>query len=398
MVGGVSINIYLPGLPQLARDFHASPSAAQLTVTTYFIGLALGQLLGGSASDVHGRRLPVICAMTAFTFASVACGLAPNLYVLGALRLVQGASAAAGVAIGRAVVRDLFAGAAAARYLSRLMLIVGLSPTISPILGGLIIRHASWRATFAFLALLGVGLLFASIFLLPETHARELRRAAGLGSTARALADLLANRVFVGLALIAGLAGGALTGLVVGSSFVVEDVYHRSPTAYGLLFAAGGFVMVVGAQINAHLVGRIRPRRLLGRGVASMVVAAGALLVAVMIPGAGLAAVVPCYLLLFFSWSFVQANTFALALTDHRRSAGTASALIGISLFGFSALVAPLVNIGGSGTATPMAAVIFVCTAGAALALRLAPQRADAVPEAGLAAPGVVPVPNAPDL
>ncbi len=149
---------YLPGLPHLARDFGVGASAAQVTLTTYLIGLALGQLLAGSLSDVHGRRRPLIAGMALFTVASLVCALAPNLYALAVMRLVQGAMAAAGVAIGRAVVRDLYSGAAAARYLSRLMLIVGLGPILAPLVGGQLLRLTSWRGVFVALALLGLAL------------------------------------------------------------------------------------------------------------------------------------------------------------------------------------------------------------------------------------------------
>lgn len=155
MLGPASMDIFLPGLPQLARDLGASPSAAQLTVTTFLIGLAFGQFLAGPLSDVHGRRRPLIAGMAAFAVASLLCAAAPNLYTLDVMRLIQGTMAAAGTAIGRAVVRDLYSGAAAARYLSRLMLIIGLGPILAPLVGGQILRFTSWRGVFVAIALLG---------------------------------------------------------------------------------------------------------------------------------------------------------------------------------------------------------------------------------------------------
>jgi DHA1 family bicyclomycin/chloramphenicol resistance-like MFS transporter len=368
-IGPAAMDVYLPGLPALADDFGASPSAAQLTLTTYVIGLSLGQLLGGTTSDVHGRRRPLVAGMAVFTVATFACSLAPTLWALAALRLVQGAAAAVGVAIGRAIVRDLYVGAAGARYLSRLMLVVGLAPIVAPVVGGQLLRFTSWRGVFVALSLLGVALTVVSARLVPETLPRERRRAAGLAGTARAFAFLLRDRRLVGFVLVVGLGGGAMLAYIAGSSFVLQDVYGASPQLYGVLFAVNAVFLVAGAQVNAHLLSTRSPRTLLRVGVATMVVAGVALLAIVSLPQLGLAAVMAPFMLLMLSWSFIQANALALALVDHPHAAGTAAALLGIGQYAFGALMAPLVGLGGEGTAVPMAIVITICGAGAAIAL-----------------------------
>ena len=370
VVGPASMDLYLPGLPQLARNLSVSQSAAQLTVTMFLIGLALGQFLAGPLSDVHGRRQPLIAGMAAFTVASLACALAPSLFALAAMRLVQGTMAATGMVIGRAVVRDLHSATAAARYLSRLMLIIGLAPILAPVAGGQILLLTSWRGTFVAAALLGFALVFTTAWLLPETLPKDRRRRAGFGETTRALEALLTDRAFIGFVLICGFSGGAVLGYVAGSSFVLEDVYGASPQVYSVLFGLSALVMVIGAQINANLLGRISPRRLLGFGLTTMVVAAIVLLVVVPFPGMGLAAVMPPLTLLMFSWSFVQSNVLALALTPHSQIAGTAAALLGVSQFACGAVMAPLVGIGGNHTALPMAIVIGSCGIVAASTLK----------------------------
>lgn len=370
------MDAYLPGLPELARDFGASPSAAQVTVTTYLLGLALGQLLSGPVSDVHGRRRPLVVGMAVFTVATLACSLAPSLFVLAVMRLVQGTSAAVGVAVGRAIVRDLYAGAAGARYLSRLMMVIGLAPILAPVIGGQLLRFTSWRGVFVALSVLGLALTAIGARLLPETLPRERRRAAGLGITLRTFAQLLADRRFVGFVLIVGLGGGAMIGYVAGSSFVLQDVYGASPQLYGLLFGVNALFLVAGAQVNAHLLGTRSPRSLLRVGLVMLVVAGVVLVVIVSLPQAGLATVVAPLMLQMASWSFVQANALALALTDHPAVAGTAAALLGVSQYAFGAFTAPLVGIGGSDTALPMATVIAVCAVGAALAFEVLVSRA----------------------
>ena len=375
-IGPAAMDAYLPGLPELARDFGVSPSAAQVTVTTYLLGLALGQLLSGPLSDVHGRRRPLVAGMAVFTVTTLACSLAPSLYVLAGMRLVQGTAAAVGVAVGRAIVRDLYAGAAGARYLSRLMMVIGLAPILAPIVGGQLLRFTSWRGVFVALALLGLALTAIGARLLPETLPRERRRAAGLGITLRTFAQLLADPRFVGFVLIVGLGGGAMIGYVAGSSFVLQDVYGASPQLYGVLFGLNAVFLVAGAQVNAHLLATRSPRSLLRVGLVMLVVAGVALVVIVSLPKAGLATVMAPLMLQMASWSFVQANALALALTDHPAVAGTAAALLGVSQYAFGAFTAPLVGIGGSDTALPMATVIAVCAVGAALAFEVLVSRA----------------------
>ena len=376
-IGPAAMDVYLPGLPELADDFGAGASEAQVTLTTYVIGLALGQLLAGPLSDVHGRRRPLVSGIAVFTVATFACSLAPSLWALAALRLVQGAAAAVGVAIGRAIVRDLYVGAAGARYLSRLMLVIGLAPIIAPVVGGQLLRFTSWRGVFVALAVLGLGLTGVSARLLPETLPRERRRAAGVGATAGTFALLLRDRRLVGFVLVVGLGGGAMLGYIAGSSFVLQEVYGASPQLYGVLFAANAVFLVVGAQVNAHLLSTRSPRGLLRVGVATMVIAGLSLLVIVSLPDPGLGAVMAPLMLLMLSWSFIQANALALALVDHPDTAGTAAALLGVGQYAFGAVMAPLVGLGGDSTAVPMATVITICGLGAALALEgLAPSGA----------------------
>jgi DHA1 family bicyclomycin/chloramphenicol resistance-like MFS transporter len=367
-IGPAAMDAYLPGLPELARDFGASPSAAQVTVTTYLLGLALGQLLSGPLSDVHGRRRPLVAGMAVFTVTTLACSLAPSLPVLAGMRLIQGTSAAVGVAVGRAIVRDLYAGAAGARYLSRLMIVIGLAPILAPVIGGQLLRVTSWRGVFVALSVLGLALTAVGARLLPETLPRERRRAGGLRVTLETFARLLANRRFVGFVLIVGLGGGAMIGYVAGSSFVLQDVYGASPQLFGVLFGLNAVFLVAGAQVNAHLLATRSPRSLLRVGLVMLVVAGVALVVIVSLPTAGLVMVVAPLMLQMASWSFVQANALALALTDHPEVAGTAAALLGVSQYAFGALTAPLVGLGGSDTALPMALVIAACAVGAALA------------------------------
>ena len=173
--GPLSIDLYLPGLPELSRDLGAKAWEGQLTLTACVAGLALGQLLSGPLSDRLGRRPPLLIGLFAYCAASLACAAAPSIAVLISLRLVQGFAGAAGIVIARAVVRDLRSGAAAARVFSLMLLVTGLAPTLAPILGGQLLRITSWRGLFVVLAAIVFAMLIGTVAGLPETlpHGEE---------------------------------------------------------------------------------------------------------------------------------------------------------------------------------------------------------------------------------
>jgi DHA1 family bicyclomycin/chloramphenicol resistance-like MFS transporter len=375
IVGGITalapagMDIYLPGLPGLTDDLGASPSAAQLTVSAYLLGLLVGQLVAGPASDVLGRRRPLLAGLVVFTLASLACGAAPDISLLIVLRFLQGTSGGVGMSVGRAVVRDLYEGANAARIFSRLMLLTGLGPIVAPIVGAQVLRFASWRAVFLVLVGLGACLTVLALRSLPETLAKEARRTGGLRDTFGTFGQLLRDREFLALACLVGFSGAAFLGYVAGSSFALQDVYGASPQLYGLLFGINGAVFVTAAQVNARLVTTRPLERLLVLGGAVMSAAALGFLAVVLLPGVGpIVANLPLTLFVC-SAPFIQANAIALALTEYPRAAGAAASLLGVFQFALGAAVAPLVGIGSRSNASAMAVVLIACTSGAVLTL-----------------------------
>ena len=165
--GPLSLDLYLPALPQLAQELEASASGAQLTITACLVGLATGQLIAGPVSDRLGRRRPLIVGLTIYLLASAGCAFAPSIEVLVPVRLVQGLAGAAGLVIARAVVRDLYAGRDLVVFFSRLILISGLAPVIAPVLGGQLSKIMTWRGMFLVLAGFGAVLLLAGLFGVP---------------------------------------------------------------------------------------------------------------------------------------------------------------------------------------------------------------------------------------
>src|ERR1700749_4007280 len=165
--GPLSMDMYLPGLPSLTRDLGASASTGQLTLTGCMLGLAAGQLFTGPLSDSLGRRRPLLTGLVGYIAASLACAFAPSIWALLGLRLIQGMLGGAGVVIARAIVRDLFEGAVAARVFALLMAVMGVAPVFAPLVGGQVLAITSWRGIFVVLAAIGIPLFLATLVWLP---------------------------------------------------------------------------------------------------------------------------------------------------------------------------------------------------------------------------------------
>lgn len=224
----LTIDTYLPALPDVSADLSASGPMVQLTLTGTLFGLAGGQIVIGALSDVWGRRLPLLMGTALHLLASALVAVAPSVEVLAVLRVLQGVGASASAVIGMAIVRDVYTGRAAAIALSRLMLIMGAFPILAPALGGLLLNWVSWRGVFLFLAAYGLVMLAIVTAGLPETLPAEKRRSARLGATARTYGHLLKDRAFVGLVLVAGLTMGALFSYIAGAAYVYQDQFGMS--------------------------------------------------------------------------------------------------------------------------------------------------------------------------
>ena len=352
----LSIDMYLPALPALGRDFGAGAAQIQLTLSSFLIGLALGQIVAGPVSDARGRRRPLLVGLAAYAAASLLCVVAPSAPALVVLRFVQGASGAAGIVIASAVVRDRYTGVAAARFFSLLMLVSGLAPILAPIAGAQLLRVTSWRGVFVTLAVIGALLLLAAATGLPETLPPEHRQRGGIRVTLAIFRRLLADRVYVGYTLASGMAFAAMFAYISGSPFVLQGIYGLSPQWFSLLFGMNALGLVAASQVNGRVVGRVAPRRLLIGGLAGSA-SGGAALLAAVAAGAGLPGILPALFVVVASLGFVRPNATMLALAGHPRSAGSASALMGVLQFAIGAGAAPLVGVAGV-NAWPMALVI----------------------------------------
>ncbi|WP_298459425.1 multidrug effflux MFS transporter [uncultured Cellulomonas sp.] len=367
----VATDIYLPSLPEVARDLGTTATAVQLTMTATLIGGAFGQLVVGPLSDKLGRRAPVLIGVTLHIVTSLLCAVAPGIGSLIALRALQGFFNASATVVAMAVIRDRFVGADASRLISRLMLVIGVAPLFAPSVGGLIAGQFGWRAVFVALAVYGAVLWVVVFLRLPETLPPERRRTGGLRSALGGYRSLLRDGHFVALAVLPGLGMAVLFAYVVGSPFVLRQEYGLTAHQFALLFAVNGIGLVAGAQVNAALVQRVAPIRILRVALPAVLVLA-LVLVAVVATGlGGLAGVLVVLFALLSLINLIAPNASALALSRHGEMAGTAAAFIGCLQAGVAGGVSPLVGVFG-GDARGMSVVMAGAAAVAVAVLAVA--------------------------
>jgi DHA1 family bicyclomycin/chloramphenicol resistance-like MFS transporter len=373
--------MYLPGLPQLARDLHATASAGQLTITACMVGLGVGQLIAGPVSDSHGRRRPLLAGILAYVASRLACAVAPSIAVLVLVRLIQGMAGGVGIVIARAIVRDLSGGAVAARMFAVLMGITGVVPVCAPLIGGQVLLLTSWRGVFVVLAVVGVLLLAATALALPETLPAEQRHGGGLRAVLGTFGRLARDRRFSPYAVSCSLSFAAMFAYISGSSFVLEDIYGISPQLFSVVFATNSAGLITLSVIGSRTVGRLGATRLLRRGLVAIATASVAALV-VTVTHAGLGWLLVCFFVLPSANGIVMPSGTAAAMAAPSGALGAASALLGMGQFFSGALVAPLVGLAGSHDALPMALVIAVAGTSALLVnLVLSPRSASPHPQ-----------------
>jgi DHA1 family bicyclomycin/chloramphenicol resistance-like MFS transporter len=387
-VGPLTIDMYLPALPTIAADLGTTASAVQLTLTGTLIGLALGQLVLGPLSDAIGRRRPLLAGTALHVVASLLILIAPNIAVLGALRVLQGVGAAAGAVIALAVVRDLFDGRAAATMLSRLFLVIGAAPVLAPTIGGEVLRFTTWRGLFVVLAVYGLLLVIGGWFALRETLPPERRRRSGVATTMRTYGSLFRDRTYVGLVFVAGLTMAALFSYIAGSSFVYQGQYGLDEQEFGVFFGVGAVWLIAATQLNPVLLRRWSPGQVLVAGTAAAALAGVVLLaLATTATGGLLGVALPVWAVLFAA-GLAMPNAPALALSRHGEAAGAAAALLGAVQFGIGAVVSPVVGLlGNDAVAMGTVVVAGLTSALVVLALVVRPWRLAAPEGAGAVAP-----------
>lgn len=357
MFGPISLDLYLPSLPELATDLGTSTSSAQLTITACLLGLAVGQLVAGPLSDQFGRRRPLLIGLVGYLVTSLACAFAPTIELLIVLRLLQGLAGAAGVVIARAVARDLYAGRELLIFFTRLILVSGLAPVVAPLVGGQLARVMDWRGIFGVLAGFGLVLVIAGLVGVPESLPPERRTAGGLRANLAGFGELLRDRLFLGAAFASGLAGAAMFAYIAGATFVLQRIYGMSPQGFSYVFGVNALGIVVMSQLGARLARSWTEVRVLGLGLSLNLLGALGVLVSVL-AGLGLVPLLVALWVMVSPVGLVFPTATTLALADYPHQAGRASSLLGLGQYIAGALVAPLVGLGGEDTAVPLGLVV----------------------------------------
>lgn len=356
----LSVDMYLPAIPSIAADLGARVEAVQLTISTFLIGFAIGQMFYGPLADSFGRKPVILFGLALFTLASVGCLLADNLPFLLFFRLLQAIGGAAGAVVVNALLRDLFQGEEVVRAMTLVILTSTLAPLVAPLLGGLLLRWG-WTSIFAVLVVLGGLLWLAILLLLPETlksdHRQPLRWRTVLSNYALVLRH---RRAMAGI-LASALVSGGMFAFISGSPYVYIQFFGVSPQHYGLLFGLNVLLLMVVTYINGRLVKRVGMLPMLRIGLGLMGLASLVLLFNGLLGGGGLWSIVipvSCYV---SQLGLIGANATSHALGFFPANAGTASALAGTLRFGIGALAGLVVNSFTATSPLPMAAVMACC-------------------------------------
>lgn len=367
-IGPMSIDMYLPALPTLAKDLAASQGQAQFTLSSFFVGLALGQLLYGPMIDRYGRKWPLYIGLGLYVLASLGCALAWRIEALMAFRVLQALGGGSAMVVARVVVRDLFDPQTAARVFSLLMLVMGVAPILAPMVGGWVLLGFGWRWIFGVLALFGLGCLLAVWRALPETGGPSTGPRGGYWS-------VISDRRFLPYALGGAVAQAGMFAYIAGAPFVFIELYRVPPEHFAKVFGANAFGLIGASQLNRWLLDRFPLERVLRSALLAHALAALALLAVVLSGAGGLTAILPPLFVCVAALGLVFPNSSAMAMAPFERNAGTASASLGMIQYGAAALSGAVVGSWHDGSALPMAAVIAICGVGSNLLLRtLAPK------------------------
>ena len=328
-VGPLTTDMYLPSLPDIARQLGASSAQVQLTISAYLIGFAAGQIIYGPVSDRHGRKPVLIGAIALYCAASLACALSTSIEMLIVARAFQALGGSGGIVLTRAIVRDIYSGAHAGRELSVIGSVMALAPVLAPILGGLIQTAFGWRVTF--LALVGAGFAGAAVVwvLLPETLNNRAAEPVSLPSMLRSYRIVGRNPAYLAYLSITSASYAGLFAWISGSAFVLQDLYGLAPFDFGVAFALGSVGYMIGSAIAARLVIRLGLDGVLGLGGCACA-AGGLAMVAAVASGltSSMSLVLPMAVYLA-GLGMVLPQGIAGAMTPFPERAGAASSLFG---------------------------------------------------------------------
>ena len=379
-VGPLATDMYVPSFPRVAHDLAATAGEVSLTLTSFFLGMGLGQIIGGPVSDQLGRRRPLVGGILLTLVASVACALAPTIPLMVLARLAQGFGGGWSVVVARAVIVDLAQGPQLVQVMNLLMGVGGIGPIVAPLLGAVIQHVWMWRGAFWVLALAAVFMLVGALAVIPESLPPERRHSGGFTAFATAARVVLGQRAFIGYMLVNASAFLGLFAYVSTSAFVLQVMNGLNPITYSLVFAGNATGMTIATLTSARLASRVPTRRVILGGQALALTGALEMLVGAIFFDMPLAMAMIGFFCIMVGQGFTGANGGALASQQVPQYAGTASAVLGLAQSLAAAIAPPLAGLGGTTTAAPMAILMVVGAAGSLFSLLViaAPRRVSA--------------------
>lgn len=358
-LGPLATDMYLPALPQMTLDFSTTPSIIQLTLTSWLIGLAIGQVIAGPLSDIYGRTRPLVFGLIIFTISSVACIFAPSIELFIFARFIGGFAASSALVVSRAIASDIYKGTMLTKFLATVMIIQGLAPIIAPVLGGQLLRFFSWISVFIILTLAGIGITLLSLLKYKETLPEEKRLKGDIAHIVKVFFSLCARPYFASLCAIQFFVFCSLFAYISGMPFMLQGIYNFTPQDVSLVFAFVGIGMMIAGKITNILTGRIPDSKLLLIGLCQGLIFGILFLVGIVLDFS-IYVLIILLLLTQTALPLTASTSFSLAMQTQKKVAGSASALLGFFSTISGGFVAPIVGIGGGTTALPTALVIAI--------------------------------------
>ena len=356
-----SIDMYLPGFPAIAGDLHAEISQVTLSLTSFFVGVAVGQLFFGPLSDRYGRKTPLLFGLSLYVVASIGCVFVHSVQALIALRIFQAVGGCAGMVISRAIVRDMFSGPEIARVFSLLMLVMGVAPILAPTIGGIVMTVFGWRYIFVVLMLIGLSLLIISARVLPETRQSDPSISLHPLRVLSEYLTVLREPRFATYALTGSIASAGLFAYISGSPFVFMKLFGISEKHYGWIFGMNALGLVTASQINRLLLRKRTSAEIILRASTLQFTFGVLFALSTRMHVIGFAGTFLFIFGFMMMQGFVFPNASALAIEPFTRNAGSAAALLGGLQMTSGAVASALVSYLHNNTALPMAGVMASC-------------------------------------
>jgi DHA1 family bicyclomycin/chloramphenicol resistance-like MFS transporter len=360
-IGPFSIDMYLPAFPEIARTMHTTVAQVMLSLSSFFIGISVGQLVYGPLLERFGRKKPLYFGLSIYLAASIGCAMATSVDSLILFRLIQALGGCAGMVAARAIVRDVFEVKENAKIFSTLMLVVAVSPIIAPTAGGYVTAMFGWRYVFAILILVNIIILAGVYFLLPESKKPDPNFSLKAGAIGKSYLSILKHPQFYTYALAGAIAYGGLTAYVSGSPNVFMELFGVSEKQYGWIFAVIALGIISASQLNNIALKNNSSEQIIKVALFCQSIIGLILTIIAVFGWSELYITIVLIFLFLGCQGFIFPNASALSLAPFAHNAGSASALMGAVQMSIGAGTSVLVSVFQNHTAMPMSGVMACC-------------------------------------